>query len=241
MCANTVAKLLKGLEFRLRVNHKKLSRHSPPDRDAQFAYIAAQREGFARQGLPIVSIDSKKRELVGNFKNNGATWSRYPTAVIDHDFRSDAEGIALPYGVYDLSANHPTRAQRRRQRAAKAQMSTWVECWRGGSSLRLGPDQVVDVAFQHTDLGPAVDRTALVRFQHPPFELCMRFARTQLTDGLLSMVTQPPRRPAPLSPDAKSPHLGSRTAHRDRDDSLAVAHSRPWNFRTLTTGVHPSG
>ncbi len=106
VCANTVAKLLKGLEFRLRVNHKKLSRHSPPDRDAQFAYIAAQREGFARQGLPIVSIDSKKRELVGNFKNNGATWSRYPTAVNDHDFRSDAEGIALPYGVYDLSANH---------------------------------------------------------------------------------------------------------------------------------------
>ena len=85
---------------------------------------------------------------------------------------------------------------------------TWVECWRGGSALRLGPDQVVEVAFQRTDLGPAVDRPALLRFQHPPFELCMRFARTQLTDGLLSMVTQPFRRPEPLPPDAKSPHLG---------------------------------
>jgi hypothetical protein len=94
------------LEFRLRVNHKKLSRHSPPDRDAQFAHIAAQRETFARKGLPIVSIDSKKRELVGNFKNAGATWSQQPTLVNDHDFRSDAEGIALPYGIYDIGANH---------------------------------------------------------------------------------------------------------------------------------------
>jgi len=106
VCANTVAKLLKGLQFRLRVNHKKLAGRSQPDRDAQFAYIAAQREAFARQGLPIISIDSKKRELVGNFKNHGATWSRRPTLVNDHDFRSDADGIALPYGVYDLTANH---------------------------------------------------------------------------------------------------------------------------------------
>ena len=106
VCANTVARLLKELEYRLRVNHKKLSLHSPPDRDAQFAYIAAQREAFARQGLPIVSIDSKKRELVGNFKNNGAVWCRTPTLVNDHDFRSDAKGVALPHGVYDLGANH---------------------------------------------------------------------------------------------------------------------------------------
>ncbi|MGH9304818.1 MAG: ISAzo13 family transposase [Acidimicrobiales bacterium] len=106
VCANTVAKLLKGLEYRLRVNHKKLSRHSPPDRDAQFAYIAARREDFARAGLPVVSIDSKKRELVGNFKNSGATWGKEPTLVNDHDFRSDAKGIALPHGIYDLAANH---------------------------------------------------------------------------------------------------------------------------------------
>ncbi len=105
VCANTVAKLLKGLEFRLRVNHKKLSRGSKDDRDAQFAHIAAQRETFARAGWPIVSIDSKKRELVGNFKNAGTTWCRQPTLVNDHDFRSDAKGIALPYGIYDVGAN----------------------------------------------------------------------------------------------------------------------------------------
>jgi DDE family transposase len=106
VCANTVAKLLKGLEYRLRVNHKKLSRGSQADRDVQFNYIGCQREAFARRGLPILSVDSKKRELVGNFKNSGRTWSREPTLVNDHDFRSDAKGIALPYGVYDVSANH---------------------------------------------------------------------------------------------------------------------------------------
>ena len=106
ICANTVAKLLKDLDYRLRVNHKKLSGRRDPGRDAQFAYIAAQRDAFAGQGLPIVSVDSKKRELVGNFKNLGVTWCQQPTLVNDHDFRSDADGIALPYGVYDLAANH---------------------------------------------------------------------------------------------------------------------------------------
>lgn len=109
VCANTVAKLLKDLEYRLRVNHKKLSGGSAvtrAERHTQFAYIAAQRDTFTRHGWPIVSIDSKKRELVGNFKNNGATWSREPTLVNDHDFRSDAKGIALPYGIYDITANH---------------------------------------------------------------------------------------------------------------------------------------
>ena len=116
-----------------------------------------------------------------------------------------------------------------------------VECWRGGSALRLGPDQVVELPFQRTDLGPAVDRTALLRFQHPPFELCMRFARTQLTDGLLSMVTQPCRCPVPLPPDAKSPHLGSRAAHRGRSNCLAVAHSQLGSSRTLAAGICPPG
>lgn len=105
VCANTVAKLLKGLQFRLRVNHKKLSGKKGPGRDEQFTYIAAQREAFAQAGLPVISVDSKKRELVGNFKNAGATWSQEPTLVNDHDFRSDADGIALPYGVYDIANN----------------------------------------------------------------------------------------------------------------------------------------
>jgi Rhodopirellula transposase DDE domain len=106
ICPNTVAKILKDLDYRLRVNHKKLSGKKDPSRDEQFGYICAQRQSFTERGLPVISIDSKKRELVGKFKNQGATWCRQPTLVKDHDFRSEATGIALPYGVYDLAANH---------------------------------------------------------------------------------------------------------------------------------------
>jgi hypothetical protein len=102
---NTVAKLLKQMGFSLRVNHKKLSRGAGPDRDEQFAYLTEMRERFARRGWPIVSVDTKKKELVGNFKNGGAAWNREPVRVNDHDFRSDALGIAVPYGIYDVRAN----------------------------------------------------------------------------------------------------------------------------------------
>ena len=69
VCPRTVARILKDLGYRLRVNHKRVAAGSGPDRDEQFQHIAAQRLRFAERGLPIVSIDTKKRELVGNFKN----------------------------------------------------------------------------------------------------------------------------------------------------------------------------
>lgn len=102
---NTVGKLLKQMDFRLRVNHKKTSSGSRPDRDEQFHYIAQQRQQFECEGLPILSIDTKKRELVGNFKNPGSTWRQQAIPVNDHDFRSDALGIAIPYGLFDEQAN----------------------------------------------------------------------------------------------------------------------------------------
>ena len=104
----TVAKLLRKMRFSLRVNHKKLSGACPEERDAQFAHIAELRESFAAQGLPVISVDTKKRELVGRFKNPGVAWDRQPILVNDHDFRSDATGIAIPYGIYDLQANRGT-------------------------------------------------------------------------------------------------------------------------------------
>jgi hypothetical protein len=106
--ANTVARLLRQLGFALRVNHKKLSTRKDPDRDAQFLHIAALREQFAKNGQPIISIDTKKKELIGNFKNPGTAWSRQPLLVNDHDFRRDARGRAVPYGIYDLLANRGT-------------------------------------------------------------------------------------------------------------------------------------
>ena len=63
------------------------------------------REEFAERGLPVISVDTKKKELVGNFKNSGAAWSQKPVLVKDHDFRSTADGIAVPYGIYDVQAN----------------------------------------------------------------------------------------------------------------------------------------
>ena len=104
----TVAKLLKDMGFSLRVNHKKLPGVDHPDRDAQFARIAELRERCAAENEPAISIDTKKKELVGEFKNPGAKWDREPELVNDHDFRSDALGIAVPYGIYDLHANRGT-------------------------------------------------------------------------------------------------------------------------------------
>jgi hypothetical protein len=104
----TVARLLKKMGFALRVNHKTLSGACPQDRDAQFMHIAEVRERFAAQQLPLISIDTKKKELVGRFKNAGTGWERQPVRVNDHDFRSDALGIAIPYGIYDLRANRGT-------------------------------------------------------------------------------------------------------------------------------------
>jgi len=94
---NTVGRLLKNLNFKLRVNRKQIASTKNPERNQQFLHIGKQREHFAAQCLPVISVDAKKKELVGNFKNAGAKWDRQPMAVSDHDFRSEAKGLATPY------------------------------------------------------------------------------------------------------------------------------------------------
>lgn len=101
----TVGRLLKQLDFSLRVNHKKRSNGSPAMRDLQFRYIRRQRTVYAKRGDPIISVDAKKRELIGNFKNDGKAWGTEPTLTNDHDFPSLAKGVALPYVVYDTELN----------------------------------------------------------------------------------------------------------------------------------------
>ena len=105
VCPRTVARILDDLAFSLRVNRKSISKSSRPDRNEQFVHISEQRTSFAERELPIVSVDSKKKEMVGNFKNAGTAWNRTPVLVNDHDFRSDAVGMATPYGIYDVRAN----------------------------------------------------------------------------------------------------------------------------------------
>ena len=102
---NTVGRILKQMDFRLRVNRKQIASTKSPDRNEQFLYIAQQKERFAAQGLPIISVDAKKKELIGNFKNTGAKWDRDPILVKDHDFRSEAKALVTPYGIYDTQAN----------------------------------------------------------------------------------------------------------------------------------------
>ena len=102
---HTVGRLLKQLRYKLRVNRKQIASSKSPVRNQQFLYISEQRQRFVTQGLPIISVDSKKKELIGKFKNPGAKWDRQPQLVKDHDFRSEAKALATPRGIYDLLAN----------------------------------------------------------------------------------------------------------------------------------------
>jgi hypothetical protein len=102
---NTVARLLHNMGYSLRVNQKQISTSSSPNRNLQFEYLAELRYRFQRRHLPIVSVDSKKRELVGNFKNPGRRWESASRRVYDHDFRTDSIGVAIPYGIYDVMEN----------------------------------------------------------------------------------------------------------------------------------------
>ena len=105
VCSRTVARLLEKMKFALRVNHKKKSTISKPQRNEQFEYIGQKRQAFEGQGRPVVSVDSKKKEMIGEFKNPGRVWTQTAIAVNDHDFLRDAKGIALPRGLYDTTAN----------------------------------------------------------------------------------------------------------------------------------------
>jgi len=105
VCPNSVRRLLAEAGYALHANRKSLCPNSSPLRDQQFAVLNCQRAEFTRNGYPIISVDTKKKELVGQFKNHGRVWSRRPLLVQDHDFRSQAKGLAIPYGIYDLPAN----------------------------------------------------------------------------------------------------------------------------------------
>jgi len=103
--ATTVHRILTQLQYSLKGNSKTLSCGFHPDRDKQFNIIQHLRGQFMAAGDPIISVDTKKKEPIGLFKNPGRTWSRKAKKVKDHDFRSEAEAIASPYGIYDLTKN----------------------------------------------------------------------------------------------------------------------------------------
>ena len=102
-----VADLLRALGYSLQANRKTREGSQHPDRDAQFQYIAARCRRFQSRGQPVISVDTKKKELVGDFKNAGREWQPQgePEEVRVHDFMDKGLGKAIPYGVYDVTAN----------------------------------------------------------------------------------------------------------------------------------------
>lgn len=102
--AMTVRQLLRAAGYSLKGNRKE-NTPTHPERDRQFRYIARVKQLFLAAGHPIVSIDMKKKELIGDFKNPGQTWCQEAERVNIHDFRSEAVGLAAPYGIYDLRHN----------------------------------------------------------------------------------------------------------------------------------------
>ena len=103
----TVAALLKEAGYSLQANRKTKEGSSHPDRDAQFQHISRQVTACQRRGQPVVSVDTKKKELVGEYKNFGREWrpAGRPEQVNVHDFPDKRLGKAIPYGVYDLASN----------------------------------------------------------------------------------------------------------------------------------------
>jgi len=102
---DTVRRLLRVRGYAQRTNRKRLTKKHVPERDQQMRYAARVRRTFIQGGFPLISIDAKKRELIGNFKNGGRTWRRKNLAVLENDFPYEAEGIAIPYGIYDVGRN----------------------------------------------------------------------------------------------------------------------------------------
>lgn len=105
-CPTTIGRLLRDQKYGLRSHRKVLhtgKQHA--ERDRQFRHIQEQRSDFRQSGDPRISVDTKKKELIGQFKNPGTTWCQEAEKVNDHDFPGDAKGRAAPYGIYDPERN----------------------------------------------------------------------------------------------------------------------------------------
>ena len=105
---DTIGNILKEMGYSLQQNQKMLQIDAPhPDRNAQFEYINKKSGRFIKDGQPVISVDTKKKELIGNFKTTGVEYNRKksPTKVLDHDFPLKDLGKVAPYGIYDINRN----------------------------------------------------------------------------------------------------------------------------------------
>lgn len=143
----TVGRLLKAMKYSLKVNQKSIGAGKNPQRNEQFEYIGRQRKKAAALGIPVISVDSKKKEAVGPFKNPGATWRQQAHQVNDHDFRSLAEGMAVPYGIYDVEANRGFVCVGASSDTAQFAADSIERWWRAeGRERYAGADELVILA-----------------------------------------------------------------------------------------------
>jgi hypothetical protein len=99
----TVRRLLKKMGYSMKSNKRRQVHSQNLERDQHFRYIASQREKFKAAGLPVISMDTKKKELIGNFRNDGRAWCKEADEVDEHEFPSGAECKAVPFGIYDVA------------------------------------------------------------------------------------------------------------------------------------------
>ena len=125
---NTVRRLAEDLNYTLRSNQKRLSRTQDARRDDQMRYLVRLRNRFLRQQQPVISVDCKKKELIGLFRNSGRTLRQDPVAVLATDFPSDARGKAVPYGIYDIHHNEGYMVIGIAHETAEFVMAT-LRCW----------------------------------------------------------------------------------------------------------------
>jgi transposase len=147
--ARTVGRLLHEQDYSLQSNRKTREGAAHPDRDAQFQYISQQTQAFQQRGAPVISVDTKKKELVGDFKNGGREWQPKgtPEQVRTHDFPDKELGKAIPYGVYDVTSNQGWVSVGTDHDTAEFAMETIRRWWRRmGSKSYPGAGELLILA-----------------------------------------------------------------------------------------------
>jgi hypothetical protein len=174
---NGVWALLKRMGYSLKtaVRRRRGVCKDPARRDEQFRYIASQRQEFVQLGLPVISVDTKKKELVGNFRSAGRSWCKQAPEVNEHDFPSQAEGVAVPFGVYDVAKNRGYVAVGMSHNTPEFAVSIIAKWWQEeGQGSYPGMDHVLILA----DGGGANGHRSAAWKKNVQEKLCDRFRLT---------------------------------------------------------------
>jgi transposase len=180
-----VSELLRDLGYSLQANRKTIEGSKHPDRNAQFEYINRRTRAFLREGDPVVSVDTKKKELVGNFRNGGQELRRKgdPEKVLVHDFVDPELGRAIPYGVYDVGSNSGWVSVGVDHDTASFAVETIRQWWRSmGRRLYRGAKRLMITADAGGSNGPKL-RLWKVELQKLANELGMEISVSHFPPG----------------------------------------------------------